>query len=182
VPGWTPTHPSARFTTERYGAGGFPSADDNPGTGQCLFAGGPVDNTAPDANKISGAVQLVTLGRSSAIAAGRVSYRLSALLGGYSTYPTNHSSDQDDHTTVTIEFLDKNSNRLASRQIGPVTEDDRHQTTTLLLESADGTVPSDTYRIRITMTMTKQNLRADPTIYNGYNDGYADNISLILHS
>jgi hypothetical protein len=179
VPGWTATPEPAPFTTEHYGAGGFPLANIT-GTGDCLFAGGPADTAAPDGNKISGAMQLITLGRSDTIAEGKVSYQLSALLGGYSTFPTTGTSAQDDQAAVTLEFLDMNSDVLDSTQIGPVTDADRDHTTTLLPRRVVGTMPSNTYQIRITVTMTKQNIGPDPTIYNGYNDGYADNISLVL--
>ena len=178
VPGWTAAPP---FTTERYGNNGFPPIG-IAGAGGCFFAGGPPRPTDLHANDEVRASQLIDVSGSDSITAERVTFRLSALLGGYSM-PENTTNRQDDRAKLSIEFLNGGFS-LREVTIGPVTEADRGRVTTLQSRDtdrvADIRVPPGTSQIRLTMIITKQILGSDPTIYNGYNDGYVDNISLVL--
>ena len=154
VPGWTVT---PGFTAVVYGApGGYPIASQGPPSpGHNFFAGG--QNVAS-----SSATQLIDV---SCLPAS-LSYDLSAYLGG--------SQTQDDNAQVQIDFIDASSSTISSDTIGPVLASDRGDTTSFLFRQSTGTVPTGTVSIRVTVTMT----RVTPP----YNDGYADNISLILTS
>jgi hypothetical protein len=101
---------------------------------------------------------------SPAIRQGTVCYTLSAYLGGY--------LDQNDNAQLSLQFLDANGNTLGQAHVGPVLGPARNYQTGLLPVSTTGSVPPQTRTIRVTLTMT----RTDPT----YNDGYADNLALIL--
>jgi hypothetical protein len=61
---------------------------------------------------------------------------------------------------------------VGSASIGPVTNVDRSELSGLLFESTDGLVPVGTRSIDLTLLLS----RVDGT----YNDGYADNLSLVL--
>jgi len=160
VPGWTA---SGNFTVVDYGAGSagaFPKATDpGPGDrGQHFFAGGP-DNAT------SRARQVITLTSGlGAIDHGRVQYMLSGYLGGSKTHGGS--------AVVKLTFRDANGKVLRRATLGPVTAADRGNATGLFLRAKANRVPVGTRSITITLIMT----RTDPT----YNDGYADNLSLIL--
>ena len=98
------------------------------------------------------------------IDAGGDSVTLSGFLGGF--------DGQDDNMSVTAFFLDSAHVSLGMLTIGPVTEPDRDGVTTLLFRSISGAVPEGTRAIVIQM---------DSTRFEGsYNDGYADNLSLVM--
>ena len=61
----------------------------------------------------------------------------------------------------------------AALAIGDLRATDRGGVTALLARSATGVVPDGTQRIVATLTM----IRRSPS---GYNDGYADELSLVL--
>lgn len=155
--GWTTT---GQFTSVQYGAsGGFP---DNTSPGPTdrrknFFAGGNV--------ALSTAAQTVSL---SAIAAsidtGARSFVLSAWLGGYST--------QDDNATVTVVFQNATAATLATYTIGPATQADRGGNTAFVYKSASASVPVGTRAAIVTITATR--------LQGTYNDGYADDVSLVL--
>jgi hypothetical protein len=98
------------------------------------------------------------------IDSGGVSYALAAYLGGY--------ADQEDHATVYLTFRDGASGLLGSDQLGPVSSADRGGLTSLLPCSANGLVPAGTVTIEVELRLT--------SVASLYNDGYADNLSLIL--
>jgi len=160
VPNWTVM--DGQFTAVPYGSpGGFPDAatdivPDNHGYN--FFAGGNVD--------VSKANQIIDVSAiSTDVAAGAVHYALSAALGGYLT--------SEDNATLTISFLDGTSNQIGTPvSIGPVTAADRGNTTGFRTRSAQGSVPPATRTIEVEVTLT----RAD----GAYNDGYADDLSLVL--
>lgn len=158
VPGWTT---DGRFTVARYGGDGLPSGTD-PGPanrGTALFAGGP--DTA-----FSSAQQTIDLAPGArVIDTGLVPYTLSGYLGGW--------TDQADFAEVTIEFR-SSSGLLATAAIGPVTREDRNDTTGLLERRTRGTVPTGTRSIVVIVEMTK-----DPSV-GTYDDGYADNLRLVV--
>jgi hypothetical protein len=154
-PEWGTT---SNFTAVRYGTTSFPVSASG---GEVNFlAGGP-------SNAGSQAEQVIEVPEAAAeIDAGRVSVRLSALLGGFDT--------QEDNATVTAVLEDESADTtFATLQVGPVTAADRSNATTLVPRSTAVVVPSGTRRIRVTITAT----RVGP---GSYNDGYADNVAVEL--
>ncbi|HSO28945.1 MAG TPA: hypothetical protein VLS28_03520 [Candidatus Sulfomarinibacteraceae bacterium] len=159
VPGWTTT---SNFTVVAYGTdGGYPSATD-PGPsdrGANFFAGGP-DNPSSSASQlinVAAAAQLID--------SGAVAYDLSGYLGGW--------TDQDDNAVLQITFK-QGALVLGAAEIGPVTAADRGDATGLLARDTAGLVPVGTRQILVTLVMTK-----DPSV-GTYNDGYADDLRLVL--
>ncbi len=158
VPGWTT---SGNFTVVQYGAsGGFPAATD-PGPanrGSNFFAGGP-------SNGFSSATQTINVSQeATAISAGTASYTLSGYLGGFAS--------QDDNAVFSATFLGANGSILGTGQIGSVFAADRGDQTGLLFRSSGGAVPVGTQSIAVDLQMTREE--------GDYNDGYADNLSLVL--
>ncbi len=152
-PGWST---SGAFTAARYGASGFPPAP--AGGGSNLFAGGP-------AQALSTATQTVSVSSSGAdIDAERMRATLAALLGGW--------EGQEDSATVQATFLDVSGGALGSMAVGPVTAADRGGKSALLPRSASARVPPGTRSVRVVITSRRAS--------GIYNDGYADNVSLIL--
>lgn len=158
IPNWTS---SGNFTVVQYAAGaGFPSpTDPGPVSRRAnFFAGGP-------SNASSSASQLVDLSTlAGEIDMGRVSFDLSGFLGGFSS--------QRDNAVLTVSFINESSVQLRAAQLGPVSSVDRSNNTGLLFRDVLGTVPIGTRSINVFLQMT----RLDGT----YNDGYADNLSLVL--
>jgi hypothetical protein len=158
VPGFTPV---GQFTTVKYNApGGFPVTGDAgvSAGGANLFTGGP-DNAS------SSGSQLIDISSGSAfIDLGASSYALSAYLGGFSS--------QRDNAVLTIQFLDGLSALLGTTSIGPVTNGDRGNATGLLFRSASGFVPIGARAVNVTLQLSR--------VDGAYNDGYADNLSLVL--
>ncbi len=158
VTGWTST---GTFTALSYSiGGGFPAPGD-PGVsvgGNNFFSGG---NSA----SISTGTQTIDISSgASLIDTGTASYDLSGYLGGFAT--------QDDNATLTISFLGALDAVLGTAVIGPVLAADRDDATGLLLRTASGFVPVGTRSVGVELLMTKS---------VGFdNDGYADNLSLIL--
>jgi hypothetical protein len=158
IPGWLT---SSNFTVVQYGAPAFPDSAVSAaiGGGANFFAGGP-DNSFSSAT--TQAVDVSAL--ASGIDAGADTITLSGDLGGF--------DGQDDDMTVTALFLNAAHVSLGTLVIGPVTEPDRDGVTTLLFRSISGAVPEGTRSIVIQM---------DATRFEGsYNDGYADNLSLVM--
>jgi hypothetical protein len=159
VPGWTP---AGNFTVVQYGiGGGFPSTTD-PGPvnrGSNFFAGGP-DNASSNASQVID----VSMGAAT-IDAGGVTFALNGFLGGY--------DGQRDNAVLSAFFKDGMGGTLGSALIGPVTEPERGGLTGLLFRSTAGTVPLGTRAIDIQLQMTR--------LDGAYNDGYADNLSLVLN-
>lgn len=158
VPNWTT---SGAFNVVKYGApGGFPTITD-PGPasrGKNFFAGGP-------ANASSSATQAINIADGAVtIDGGLVTFGLTGYLGGFST--------QGDNAVLTLTFLNAGAVSLGTATIGPVTNTDRGDATGLLSRSTTGTVPVGTRSLSVTLQMTRTN--------GSYNDGYADNLSLIL--
>ena len=75
---------------------------------------------------------------------------------------------------LAIRFLDAANEVIDTAAIGPVTNADRNSQTGLLLRQETGFVPSGTRSIGVELQMTRLN--------GTYNDGYADNLSLVLHA
>lgn len=149
------------FTTVTYGAGGgFPAATDPGGSvgGANFFSGGPNNGS-------SSASQSIDLSSDSGlIDLGTSSFVLSAYLGGFST--------QSDNAVLSISFLDNLNGVLGSALLGPVTSTDRAGATGLLFRSANGFVPTGARSVSVNLLMSRTD--------GDYNDGYADNLSLVL--
>ncbi len=159
VPGWNTS--GSGFTAVQYGAsGGFPLATD-PGPadrGSNFFAGGP-------SNGYSVGTETLDLSSDAAlIDGGQVSFTLSGYLGGFSS--------QGDNAILSATFLSANDQALGGGEIGPVTAADRGDATGLLFRSTDGVVPIGTRGVDVDLQL----FRTD----GSYNDGYADNLSLVL--
>jgi hypothetical protein len=155
VPGWSPVRGKPAINVVSYGYDSFPSAN-VPGPasrGKHLFFGG----VAPYAVSTQ-AVNLASLG--STIDGGRVRFSFSAYLGGYSS--------QADDASATLRF--EPSGR--TYKLGPVTAQQRKNATELLLRTATGDVPAGTRSATVTLEM----YRFEGTS----NDGYTDNVSLVL--
>ena len=156
--GWNDPGPGG-FTQLTYLAGGgFPTPTD-PGPanrGENFFSGGT--------NAVSTMTQRIDVSNLAAtIGGGNVNFVLSAWLGGYAA--------QNDTATVTARFLDSANTQIGLAQLAAVTATDRGNVTQLLYRQQIGDLPLLTRFIDITLTAT---------LATGENDGYADNISLIL--
>jgi hypothetical protein len=158
IPSWTRT---GSFTVVKYGApGGFPDAT----VSQTIkgranfFAGGP-------SNPKSGATQVVDVTRyKAAIDAGKRKATLAGFLGGYAT--------QDDALTVTATFLSATGKALGVLKIGPVGAAARKNVTALIQRTASEPVPKTTRSILVRLKAARTS--------GSYNDGYADNLLLVL--
>jgi hypothetical protein len=152
---------TGQFDVVAYGAsGGFPDST-SPGPanrGKNLFEGGNVAKST--------AMQTISLtGASADINAGTVKYELSAYLGGYAS--------QADNATVSVTFKDANGATVGSgTTIGPVTPAQRNNATGSIAQSASGTVPKGATTALVTIVITR--------VEGTYNDGSADNVSLVL--
>jgi hypothetical protein len=155
--GWTTT---GEFTAVQYGAsGGFPDAT-SPGPkdrGKNDFEGGNVPKST--------GTQTISLAPSvTLIGTGTVHFRFSAWLGGF--------EGQADNATATVAFEDANGATLLKTTLGPVTPQDRKGVTGLLPRETSGLVPKTATQAVVTIVFTR---------YEGtYNDGSADDISLVL--
>jgi len=152
---------SGTSTVVKYGASGFPSAS-SPGPttrGNNFFAGGP--------NGESDLFQTIDVSSIAAqIDAGQIKYMLSGFLGGFSS--------QNDQTTLFANFHGAGNSFLGQDSVGPVTNVDRASVTGLLSRTKTATLPKGTRSIQVQQHF-------DP-VSGGYNDGYSDNISLVLNS
>jgi len=157
VPGWGA---SGNFTAVLYNAsGGFPlTTDPGPASrGENFFAGGP------DIDASAGTQSIDVSAIATDINAGTVSFVLSGFLGGF--------QDQDDNAVLTANFVGTGGT-LGSASIGPVTASDRSNATGLLFRTTLGAVPVGTTSINLILNLTRTD--------GAYDDGYADNLSLVL--
>jgi hypothetical protein len=145
-----------------YGAaGGYPAATvpGSPRRGKNFFYAGNVQRAS--------AAQDVALPDAAVadVDGGRVTYTLSAWLGGYEA--------QRDDATVTLVFLGAGGGVLGSPDtVGPVTASERKNVTAFLRRAASARVPAGARTARVVITM----LRAE----GASNDGYVDDVSLVL--
>ena len=98
------------------------------------------------------------------IDAGKVSYELSGLLGGYRS--------QSDRAKLAVDFLDAGSDIIQSTQIGFVTNKDRNNVTRMIHKVSTGSVPVNTRTIRFRLIAVLRE--------GANNDGYADELSMVL--
>lgn len=156
--GWDDPGPGG-ITQIDYAAGnGFPSVQD-PGPvnrGSNFFSGGT--------NGVSTMTQQIDVSNLGAsIDSGGVNFALAAWLGGYSS--------QTDSATVIAHFLSAANSEIGSAQLPAVTAAERGNVTKLIFREFRGELPELTRSIRVELTATQS---------FGENDGYADNISLVL--
>ncbi len=159
ISGWINPGPMGVTLIEYGSPDGYPTdTDSGPGRrGKNLFCGG--------ASERSLAAQRVDLHPiAAAIDSTKASFTLSAWLGGY--------ADQDDRAAVRVRWLDADNNLLGVSQVGPVTARDRGEKTGLLLREVTGTPPSMARWAEIEIECVRES--------GGGNDGYADNISLVI--
>lgn len=154
VPGWVTT---GNFTAAQYGTASQVN-NPPPGPGTNYFAGGPN-------NAQSAAQQAVNVSSLAAdIDAGNDSCAIGGWLAGFSS--------DDDNAVFTANFLDAAGHTNGSVWIGPVQSADRTSTTAFLNRLATQPLPPGTRSILCTLVMTRLN--------GSYNDGYADNLSLVI--
>jgi hypothetical protein len=155
------TNALGQFTAVPYNApGGYPVLTDTIPLdhGYNFFSGGNVAS--------SFGTQMVTVTAiSTTIDTGLVNYVLSGDFGGYAT--------QEDYARLTVFFIDGIGGLIGSNQIGDVTAAQRGNATGLLHRSANGIVPIGTRTISIRAAMYRVSAGVS-------NDGYADNLSLVL--
>lgn len=96
---------------------------------------------------------------------GNIQFTLSAWLGGF--------LDQDDNAKMTIQFVSANGQVLSTASVGPVLAADRNNVNGLVQRSTTGKVPAGAAKVLVTVTMTREG--------GGYNDGSADDLSLVFH-
>jgi hypothetical protein len=157
VPGW---FDAGYFTVVEYGSpDGYPTSSD-PGPedrGENFFAGG-------EANEASEATWTVDLSPlASEIDAG-ATWTLTGWLGGYAS--------QNDRAWVSATFLDASDTTLSDGTIGPVSASDRGEVTGLLERETSGTVPAGARKAVVTVYTARSD--------GSGNDGYADNLSLVI--
>jgi hypothetical protein len=156
LPGW---YDPGYFTVVLYDSpDGYPTSSD-PGPadrGENFFAGGWTSgNTFAEWT-----VDVRSL--ASDIDAGATG-TLTGWLGGYAS--------QEDTASVTVAYLHDTGTKLGTQTIGPVSAEERGYATGLVEKSAAETIPAGTRTIVVTVNATRA---------AGYNDGYADNLSLVI--
>ncbi|GAC1581851.1 MAG: hypothetical protein NVS3B24_19060 [Candidatus Dormibacteria bacterium] len=155
--GWTTT---GNFTVVKYGTSPLmaPSDPGPPDRGDYFFAGGPQ-------NASSSASQAIDLsGGSGGIDSGGKKYELSGWLGGF--------GGENDTATVEATFLDAAGHSLAVARIGPVTDLTRKGKTGMVKAEARGSVPAGSRKVVVRISMNRTD--------GNYDDGYADDISLVI--
>jgi hypothetical protein len=153
---------TGNFSAVQYAAGASVdlNTDDSRaiGGGNSFFAGGPN-------NALSTASQNISFADlASSVDTGMISFVLSGYLGGWSV--------QLDNMRVGATFLNAANATLLTSLIGPVSNGDRGNVSELLYREIGGIVPVGARSVTIVMTST--------WFETGYNDGYADNLSLQL--
>jgi hypothetical protein len=161
VPNWII---SGNFTVVAYDSS---FAAPGPVFGGNFFSGGPA--TRSDAsNPSSTATQIIDLSAlATHIDTGAVAAELSGYFGGY--------GEQNDRASLRATYLDGSGNQLGNLSIGNVLAVDRTNHTALLFRGGTNAVPAGTRTVQLVLAMTN-----DSGFY--YNDGYADNLSLVLRA
>jgi len=156
LPGWVDHGWS---TAIRYGSDGFPTvagpSPEHPG--ENFLCGG----YGPSNSVIYQNVDLSSLAGD--IDSGGVGYRFQGWLGGY--------SDQNDRAEVILELFDAAGAPMMTSTLDAVSASERDDVTGLKLRSRFGMVPPFARSARITVHFIRD---------SGGNDGYVDNLSLIL--
>ena len=95
-----------------------------------------------------------------------VRFNLSAWLGGYMHH--------NDKPSVWLTFLDQNNQTVGSTsKVGPLTSNQRNDTTLFLFRQTTGLVPVGARSMTVLVMIDRD--------IGGINDGYVDNISVFLY-
>jgi hypothetical protein len=157
VPDWTAV---GNFTAASYHWTESDITTHTPGPkahGKNYFYGGP------EGKKATTGTQLITV-PAAGISSGKVRYKLSGWLGGYSS--------QRDNAVLTASFETASGKVLSTATIGPVTPGQRKDVSELVHRATSGKVPAHTKRVSVVLTMTRHDASD--------NDGMADNLSLVF--
>lgn len=160
ISGWDDPGPDGMTVIAYDSPDGYPTSTD-PGPaerGRDFFAGGRNAES-----RISQTIDVLGFARD--IAANSVRYDLSGWLGGF--------ADQGDHAELTATFLDAGGQMIGKAGLAPVTVDDRDKKTGLWYRETQGDVPPRTTHIRVELRCSRSG--------DGSNDGYADNLALVLY-
>jgi hypothetical protein len=152
-PGWQTT---GQFDALQYGGSDAPPPPTATSGPNYMWGGQAALSTGTQTINLSGAAP--------EIAGGMVSAQLDGDLGGF--------QDQEDNAAVDLVWLDAQGLQLGTLRLNPVTAAERGNRSLFVRRSATGGVPAATASVRITVTMTR--------LGGSDNDGYADNISLLL--
>jgi len=156
ITGWTAT---GKFTLVQYGAGDTYLKPVQFG-GKNFFSGGPSNSYS----SMSQAIKFTSSADTKIVDQGGVTYRLTGLFGGY--------YNQNDVATLTATFKGSGGNTLGTVTIGGVTAKDRSNKTTELNRAASDFLPIGTRTVQLFVVSRRTS--------NQYNNGYADNLSLVL--
>src|SRR5207249_5594248 len=97
------------------------------------------------------------------IDAGQIKFALKGYLGGY--------AGDLDYATVFLNFQTSGKTLISQSKLGPVTVTDRAHGTGLLLRSLNGSLPKNTRFVQVQIRFDRFD--------GGFNDGYADELSLV---
>jgi hypothetical protein len=168
IPGWTDW---AGMTVIRYDAPEFPGTSSRGPSerGHNFFAGGTSADKKIRRSEMSQRIDIADI--AAAVDGGGVSFDFSGWFGGFST--------QRDLAWAEVRFLDSFEGLRGTARIGPVSVIDRQREiggselamTGLLERKTTGTVPVGTSRVEVRLVAEAG---------SGDNDGYADNLSLVL--
>jgi len=154
---WTDVEGKMWISKYGEGAGRELAEADVRGKGENYFWGGKNSNSTIEQMADVSPIQ-------QEIDAGKVSYELSGLLGGYRS--------QSDRAKLVADFLDAGNDVIQSTQIDFVTNEDRNNVTRMMRKVSSGTVPINTRTIRFRLiTLIEEGAN---------NDGYADELSMVL--
>lgn len=160
VPLWKPSQATG-FTAVKYGTLYFITKN-GPGPksrGHNFFAGG--DGAGPyAATQVDSLTPYLAL-----ISSGKAKFTLSGWFGGYAY--------QRDYATLRVTWENAAGAAVGKpKPIGDVTAAQRKNITGLLARSTKGTVPTSATQALVTVKMVR--------VDGGYDDGYADNLSLVI--
>jgi hypothetical protein len=161
VPLWTP-FAGRGFTVVKYGSPEFiTKAGPGPKSrGHNFFSGGERGPSPAGATQVDSLKPYLAL-----ITAGKAKFTLSGWFGGF--------ADQRDYATLTVVWENAKGVAVGTpKVIGDVTHGQRKNVTGLLARSAKGTVPKAATQVLVTIKMVR--------LDGGYDDGYADNLSLVI--
>jgi hypothetical protein len=158
---WTP-FPGTGFTAVKYGSPEFitKTGPGPKGRGKNFFSGGEVGPTPAGATQVDSLTPYLSI-----IKAGKARFTVSGWFGGF--------ADQRDYTTLTVVWKNAAGVTVGSpKAIGDVTPGQRKDLTGLLARSAKGSVPAAATQVQLTLKMVR--------LDGGYDDGYADNLGLVI--
>lgn len=161
IPSWINGTPA---TVVKYGTPNFPTVH-SPGPvsrARNFFAGGNDDGSSDHSlyQKISLQAYVAK------IDGGNVTVTASGFFGGFTS--------QNDAAGVNLLWLDARGFPILHQSYGYVNAAQRHNVTGLLKRSTSGSVPRGARSVQLELRFHRTN--------GFYNDGYADNLSLILHN